>query len=81
MMDALKIQVQSLMYAPFVVCCMPHVEALKLIIFSSGQSVLWDQRAITYPVFLSKKIVVMHWSDPMSYNEPFMLLHSLDVWF
>ena len=27
----------------------PHVETLKLIVYSSGQSVLWDQRAIAYP--------------------------------
>ena len=43
------------MYAPFVVCHIPHVEALKLIIYCSGQSVLLDQRAIAYPLFLSQK--------------------------
>ena len=36
------------MCVPFVVCHMPHVEALKLNVYSSGQSVLWDQRGIAY---------------------------------
>ena len=34
---------------------MPHVEALTLVIYSSGQSVLLDQRVIAYPLFLNKK--------------------------
>ena len=37
---------QSLIHVPLVVCHVPHVEALKLIIYSRSQSVLWDQRAI-----------------------------------
>ena len=61
------------MHVPFVECHMPHVEAMKLIIYSSGKSVLWDQRAITYSLLLNPKIAVMHWSDPKSYNEPFVL--------
>ena len=51
---------------PFVVCCTPHIEALKLMIHSSGQSVLQDQMAIFYPLFLNPKIAVIHWSDSKS---------------
>ena len=39
----------------FVVCCMPHDEALKLIVYCSGQSVLWNHRAIAYPLLLNPK--------------------------
>ena len=39
---------------PFVIYHVPHVEALKLIVYFSGQSVLWDQRVITYPLCLNK---------------------------
>ena len=48
------------MHVPSVVCHMPHVEvfiitcvSLKLIVYSSGQSVLWDKRAIAYQLCLS----------------------------
>ena len=48
---------QSLTCVPFVVCYMPHVQVLiitcvplKLITYSSDQSVLWNQRAIAYPL-------------------------------
>ena len=54
---------------PFVVCFMPHLEALKLVIYSSGQCVMWDQSAIVYSLFLNPKIAVMHWSNPKSYNK------------
>ena len=40
---------------PFVVCRVPHVEALKLIIYSSGQSILWNQRVNAYQFFLNTK--------------------------
>ena len=40
----------------------------------SGQSVLWNQRAIAYPLLLNQKIAAMHWSEPKSYNKPFVLL-------
>ena len=77
---------QSLMHVPFVVCHIPHVEvliitciSLKLIIHSSDQSVLLDQRAIAYPLLLNQKeIGAMHWSEPKSDNKPFVLLLSLD---
>ena len=69
------------MHVPFVVCHVLHVEALKLIIYSNGQSVLWDQRAIAHPLFLNPKIAVMHWSDPKPYSELFVLLCSLDFGF
>ena len=42
----------------------------------SGHSVLWDQRAISCPLVLNQKIVVMHWSELKSYNKPFVFLHS-----
>ena len=67
------------MLVPFVVCHMPHVKALKLILYSTGQFVLWDQRAIAYSLFLNPKIAVRHWLDPKSYNELVCLLHSLDL--
>ena len=57
------------MHIPFVVCHLPHVEALKLIVYSSGQSVQWDQRAIAYPLLLNLIKAVMHWSDPKSHNK------------
>ena len=79
---------QPLMHVPFVVCHMPHVEvliimcvSLKLIVYSSGPSVLWDQRAIAYPLLLNQKIAVLHQSEPKSYNKPFVLLHSWDFGF
>ena len=34
MISTLKMLVQSLVHVPFVVCHMPHVEALELIIYS-----------------------------------------------
>ena len=43
------------MHVPFVVCDVLHVEALKLIIYSSGQSMLWDQRAIAYLLLFNPK--------------------------
>ena len=51
-----------------------------------GQSVLWDQRVITFIVsqsivFSLRKIAFMHWSEPKSYNKPFELLCSLDFGF
>ena len=49
------IKVPLLMHVLIVVCHASHVKALKLIIYSSGQSVLWDQRAIAYPLFLIPK--------------------------
>ena len=58
-----------------------HVEALKLIIYFSGQSVPWDPRAIAYPLFLSTKVAVMYWSDPRSYIELVCLSCSLDFGF
>ena len=66
------------MYVPFVVCHMSHAEALKLIIYSIGQSLLWDQRAVAHPLFLNPKMPVMHWSDPKSYDELVCLSCSLD---
>ena len=45
---------QSLMHVPFEVCHVPHVQALKLIIYSSCQSPLWDQRAIAFSLFLAQ---------------------------
>ena len=62
------------MHVLIVVCPVPHVEALKLIIYSGSQSVLFDQRAIAYPLFLNSNIDVMHWSYAKSYNEPCMLI-------
>ena len=80
----LNVEVQLLMH-PFVLCCMPHVEvliitcvSLKLIIYLSGQSVLWDQRAIACPLLLNQKIAVMYQSEPESHNKLFVLLHSQD---
>ena len=69
------------MCIPFVVCHMPHVEVLKLMIYSSSQSVLWDQRAIAYPLFHNPKTAVMYWSDPKSYNKLVSLSHSQDLGF
>ena len=57
----------------------PCVKAWKLIIYSSGQLVLWDQRAIAYSLFLNPKIAVMHWSEPKSFNELVFLSYSLDL--
>ena len=48
-MAALKI----LVYVPFIVCHMLHVEVDCLF---SGQSVLWDQRVIACPLFLNQKL-------------------------
>ena len=64
-------------------CSMLHAACLSFDIehLFSGQSVLWDQEAIAYPLFLNQKIAVMHWSDPKSYNKPFVLLHSWDFGF
>ena len=42
----------------------------------SGQSLLWDQRVTGCSLFLTQKIVVMHWSEPKSYNKLFELFHS-----
>ena len=64
-----------------VVCHMLHVEALKLIIYSSSQSLLWAQRTVAYPLFLNSKIALMHWSDPKSYSELVCLPHSLEFGF
>ena len=47
----------------------------------SGQSVLWDQRAIACPLVLNQKIADMHWTEPKSCNKPFVLLHSQDFSF
>ena len=52
----------------------------------SGQSVLWDQRVTLFIVahsivFLLRKIAVMHWSEPKSYNKSFELLYSQDFGF
>ena len=47
------------MHVPFVVYHVPHVEVMELINYSSGQSVLWDQRAITYTLLLNQTIAVM----------------------
>ena len=60
-------------------CSMPHSTcwSFKLDHLFSGQSVLWDQRAIVYPLFLNPKIAVMHWSKPKSYNKLFVLLSLL----
>ena len=41
----------------------------------------WDQRATACPLFLNPKIVVILWSEPKSYNRPFVLLHSWDFGF
>ena len=68
------------MHVPFVVCYVPHVGALKLVIYSSGQSVLWDQRAIAYSLFLYQKIAVMHLSELKSYNEQFVLISFPGFW-
>ena len=55
---------------------MPHVEALKLIIYSSGQSGMgWKGYC------LNQKIAAMHWSNPKSYNKRVCLWHSLDFGF
>ena len=63
------------MCVSLILCCMSHVEALTLIIYSGGQSVLWDQRAISYPLFLSPKIAVMHWSDTKSLQQAMCVYH------
>ena len=47
----------------------------------SHQSVLRVQGAIASPLFLNWKIAVMHWSEPKSYNKPFVQLHSWDFGF
>ena len=52
----------------------------------SGQSMLWDQRVtggslFLTPLFLTQKIAVMHWSEPKSYNKPFVLWHNWDLGF
>ena len=53
---------------------------MKLIIYSNGQSVLLDQKAIAYPLFLNPELAVMHWSGPKSYNELYVLIVFPDFW-
>ena len=77
------------MCVSFVVCCMPHVEVLiiicvsfKLIAYSSGQSVLWDQRAIAYPLCSSiQKYLSCTGQIPSLTMNHICLLHSLDFGF
>ena len=61
-------------------CSVSHAACLSFEVYHlySGQSVLWDQRAIACPLFLNQEIAVMHWLEPKSYNKPFVLLHSQD---
>ena len=69
------------MCGPFAVCHMPHVEALKLIIYSSGQSVPWDQRAIAYPLFLNQKQNSCHaLVRYLVLHEPSVLVTFLGFW-
>ena len=64
-------------------CSVSHAAYLsfKVDFLFSGLSVLWEQRTITCPLFFNQKIAVMHWSEPKSYNNPFVLLHSQDFGF
>ena len=66
-------------------CSLPHVTfwsvSLKLIIYSSGQSVLLDQRLLSIHCCSIRKIAVMHRSEPKSYNKPFVLHCSWDFGF
>ena len=70
-----------------VVCCMLHVFSFEVDHPFSGQSMLCDQWGYCCPLFLTPliflliKIVVMHWSEPKSYNKLFELLCSQDSGF
>ena len=44
-----------------VVCLSFEVDCLL-----SGQSVLWDQRAIACPLVPNQKTTIIHWSEPKS---------------
>ena len=74
------------MHVPVVVYHVPHVEvliitcvSLKLIAYSSGQSVLWDQRAIAYPLSSSIQKCLSCTGQILGLTMSHMcLLHSLD---
>ena len=70
----------SVVIDAFPLCSLSHATFLRFEVdhLFSGQSVLWDKRANACPLFLNQKIVVMHWSEPKSYNKPFVLLYSHD---
>ena len=80
----LKMKVQSLTCVLLVLCCVLYVFSFEVDHPFSGQSVLWDQRGYCSPLFLTplifllRKIAVMNWSEPKSYNKPFELMHSWD---
>ena len=64
------------MHVPFLVCHMLPVQALKWIIHLVVNLCFGIKGATAYPLFLTQKIAVMHWSEPKSYNKPFELLCS-----
>ena len=80
-------KVQSLMHVLLVVCHVLHVSSFEVDHLFSGQSVIWDQRGYCWSLFLTplifsfRKIAVMYWSEPNSYNKPFELLYSQDSGF
>ena len=66
------------MHVPFVECHMAHVEALKFIVFSVVNMYFGIIGLLLIHCFSIKEIAVMHWSEPKSYNKPFMLLPFQD---
>ena len=68
-------------------CSVSHAACLSFEVdcLFSDQSVLWDKVTAFIVsdsiVFSLRKIAVMHWSEPKSYNKPFELLHSWDFGF
>ena len=68
------------MCIPFVVCHVPHVEALKLIIYLVVSLYHGITGLLLVHCFSVKK-AVMPWSEPKSYKKPFVLLHSWDLGF
>ena len=56
-----------------------HATCLRFEVYYlfSRQSVLWDQRAVACPLFSQSE---NSWSEPKSYNKPFVLLHSPAFW-
>ena len=79
---------QSLMHVPYVVCHMPHVEAFdhNMCLLEVDHLLKWtictmgSKDYCLSIVFPQSKIAVLHWSDPKSYNEPFLLIVFPGFW-
>ena len=66
---------------PFVVFHVPHVEALKWIIYSAVNMCCGIKGLLLIYCFSIKKLPGIYWSEPKSYNKPFVLLCSRDFGF